>query len=176
MSPISRCALLIVALLSPLVAHARGSSTTLWEVERHRKLDEEAIRKIVTEQVAAWNQGSAEAFTVAFASRALSTDCDGATYDDASSFKASRERLLKTIFKDSHLSLVIRQLRLANREVAVVDIDAELSGFKGLPSGVNAWPDGVLRTRLQEVFVLTTSGWSVIGYHAVDAKVPPLRS
>jgi hypothetical protein len=40
---------------------------------------------------------------------------------------------------------------------------------------LKVWPDGVLRTRLLEVTVRSSSGWSVESLHDVDVKVPPLQ-
>jgi hypothetical protein len=47
----------------------------------------------------------------------------------------------------------IRNIRFVTRDVAIVDVDAEVTGLGKMPPGISIPPDGVLRARLQQVFV-----------------------
>jgi hypothetical protein len=59
---------------------------------------------------------------------------------------------------------------LVTHEVAIVDVDTEVTGFGKIPPGVAKQSDGVLRTRLQQVFVKYEGEWWIEAYHNVDVK------
>ena len=77
--------------------------------------------------------------------------------------------ILGTIFKGSTLRMSIQTLRLVRPDVAVADVDAELTGFKGLPPGVQA-RDGTLHTRQLWVLVKEQNQWQMAAFHNVDVK------
>jgi len=172
----SLAVVLVLAALYPASARARGSSTTfLWSPTDHDQ-DERAIRGLVDSATAAWNAGDVAGYSARFAADATFTGITGVTATGQRAFEAWNHGLLSTVFRGSHLKQTVRHVRFVSKDVAVVDIDTELTGFVALPSGVAPWPDGVLRTRRQEVFVKSVSGWWIDGYHEVDAKVPESRS
>jgi uncharacterized protein (TIGR02246 family) len=169
-------AALLIATLYPAAVWARGSSTTfLWSPTDHVE-DERAIRAAVDEATAAWNAGDAAGYAARFAADATFTGVTGVTAVGQRAFESWNQSLLSAGFRGSHLKQTVRHVRFVSKDVAVVDIDTELTGFTTAPPGVKTWPDGVLRTRLQEVFVKSVNGWWIDGYHEVDAKVPESRS
>jgi len=64
----------------------------------------------------------------------------------------------------------IRNIRFVTHDVAIVDVDTEVTGFGKIPPGVTIQSDGVLRTRLQQVFVKYDDEWWIEAYHNVDVK------
>ena len=58
-------------------------------------------------------------------------------------------------------------------DVAVVEIDTEVSGFHKAPPAVFVDTEKVIRTRLQQVMVKSGSDWAIASAHDVDAKTPP---
>jgi len=162
----------LVAGFAPPVAEARGSATLFMPPEQHRPTDAEAIRSLVEESTRAWNAGDAAAYVARFAIDVEFTDVTGSSSTGRKLFEARQDQLFKTIFRGSRLKQTIRQVRLLASDVALVEIETELTGYAGLPRGVKAWPDGVFRTRLQVVLVKVAGAWWISGYHDVDAKIP----
>jgi len=64
----------------------------------------------------------------------------------------------------------VRRIRFVTSEVAIVDVDTEVRGFSKMPPGVTIGSDGVLRTRLLQVFVKRGDEWWIEAYHNVDVK------
>jgi len=162
----------LAAVFSPLRAEARGP---LFVQPQPHQPDAEAIHALVEDSTKAWNAGDASAYSARFVIDASFTDVTGVSSSGRKAFQAKQEQLFKTIFRGSRLKQSVREIRLLTSDVAIVEIDTELTGFSGLPRGVKAWPDGVLRTRLQQVLVKVAGAWWVAGYHEVDAKASELH-
>jgi uncharacterized protein (TIGR02246 family) len=162
------------ATVVPSVADARG--TIILPPVQHLQSDAEAIRALVEDSTRAWNAGDASAYAARFAIDVEFTDVTGLSSSGRNSFESRLDQLFKTIFRGSRLKQTVRKIRLLTSDVAVIEIETELTGYTGLPRGVKAWPDGVLRTRLQEVLVKVAGAWWVSGYHDVDAKVSNLET
>ncbi len=64
----------------------------------------------------------------------------------------------------------VGKIRFVRRDVAIVDIDTELSELRGTPPGVKVGADGRIWTRLQEVLVKDRGEWRITSYHNVDVK------
>lgn len=167
-------ALAVGAVVAPLDAHARG--TVIVVPPPHHTSDADAIRTLVEDSTKAWNAGDASAYVARFAIDVEFTDVTGLSSSGRSSFEARLDQELKTIFRGSKLKQTVRKIRIVASDVAVVEIEAELAGFSALPRGVRAWPDGTLRTRLEEVLVKVAGAWWVSCYHEVDAKVSELET
>ncbi len=134
---------------------------------------EAAIRTIVAAQTAAWNAGDAKSYSANVADDVGFTNILGEVRYGREAFESRHAGIFSTIFKGSHLEQSIRRIRFVTPDVAVVDVDTEMRGFAGLPPGVKASSDGVLRTRLQQVFIHRGGTWWIEAYHNVDAKVLP---
>jgi len=66
---------------------------------------------------------------------------------------------------------MVRRIRFVTPEVAIVDVDTEVRGLANMPRGVTVGRDGVLQTRLLQVFVKRNAEWWIEAYHNVDVKV-----
>jgi uncharacterized protein (TIGR02246 family) len=135
--------------------------------------DQSAIRTIIEQETEAWNRGDAKAYSVRFAQDGGFTNILGMVFYGRQPFEDRHEEIFTTFYKGSRLKQSIRKLRFVTQDVAVVDIDTELTGFAGLPPTVRAWPDGVLRTRLQQVLVKREGIWWIEAYHNVEARPVP---
>ena len=134
-----------------------------------------AIASLIETQAEAWNRGDAAAFAESFLYDGCFVNVLGALTYGREPFEMQHARIFSTIYKDSRIKLPIRRMHFLREDVALVDIDAELSGHKGLPPGLRTEADGVIRTRLQEVLVKDSGRWMVASFHNVDIKpgMPP---
>ena len=134
--------------------------------------DELAIRRIIDEEVLAWNSGDAKAYSQRFAPEGTFTNIYGMVFTGHDAFEKRHGDTFATFFKGSMRVERIRCIRFVTPEVAIVDVDTEVRGFGKLPAGVTS-RDGVLRTRLLQVFVRRNGEWWIEAYHNVDVKVHP---
>ncbi len=136
----------------------------------HQPDDEARIRRIIQEQEVGWNQGNARKYCARFQEDSSLTSILGSVYYGRATVEERMAEIFAGVFKSSRISKKVQRIRFVGENVAIVDIDTEVRGFKSLPPGVKASPDGVLRTRLQEVMVEENRTWSVVALHNVDVK------
>lgn len=135
--------------------------------------DEAAIRKIVNEQVAAWNAGDAKAFSRHIAKAVAFTNVFGVASYGSAAFEKRNQTMLGSIYKGTTRVMKIRQIRFPAPGVAIVDIENEIHGVKHAPKGIHVTAEGMVRTQLMEVFVRHGAEWWVEAYHNVDVKPEP---
>jgi uncharacterized protein (TIGR02246 family) len=153
---------IFVALLRIAVVHAETYT-----------VDETAIRAIMQSQQDAWNKGDAKAFAAHAAQDCLFTNIVGTPFIGRQSFEERHARIFSTIYAGSHLTIRIRTLKFITPDVAIVEAELGLSGYKSLAPGVHAQADGILYTELEEVFAKRAGGWEMVSFHNVDRKLPP---
>jgi len=136
--------------------------------------DEAAIRKIIADEIAAWNAGDAKAYAARFAEHGTFTNIYGMFFEGHKAFEERHAEIFATFFKGTTRKQTVRKLRFVTPDVAVVDVDSEVWNIRSMP-GVVLPPDGVLRTRLQEVFVKRENGWWIEAFHNVEARGAPGR-
>jgi hypothetical protein len=73
-------------------------------------------------------------------------------FDGRDAFEQRHAESFATFFKGSTRQEKIRLIRFVTPDVAVLDVDKEVRGFARMPAGASIPADGVLRTRLQQVF------------------------
>ena len=135
--------------------------------------DEITIRAIIKDQQDAWNRGDAERLAMRFHEECSFTNVRGDYYLGREAFKQRHAVILGTIFKDSQHALNIQRLYFPTQNVAIIDVEAAVTGYKALPPGVSAPSDKILRTRLLQVMVKDDRGWWIAAYHNVDIKSAP---
>jgi uncharacterized protein (TIGR02246 family) len=135
--------------------------------------EEALIRKVVDAQEDAWNRGDAKAFAARFQEEGSLTDILGAVSRGRAEIEHRQSDLFSTYFKGSRLALKVRKVRLLRPDVALVEIDTEVSGFHKAPPAVYVDAEKVIRTRLLQVMVKSGSEWMVASFHGVDVKTPP---
>ena len=121
------------------------------------------------DEEAAWNRADAKALAAAFR--------DDATYADAfggvSRGRAEIDKRVAEVLSAWHgtrIALKVRKVRVLKPDVALVESDAELTGWKKLPAGFKADADQTLRMRLLEVFLKDAGAWRVAASYEVDVK------
>ncbi|MBZ5650407.1 MAG: SgcJ/EcaC family oxidoreductase [Acidobacteriia bacterium] len=134
-----------------------------------------AIQALVAWLSDAWNRGDAKAFSARFAADGSFTNVLGIVAYGREIFELRHAEIFSAIYKGSVLQQSIGKLRFIRPDVAVVDVDAAVSGYRRLPPGVQAGSDGVLRAKLQLVLTREDDGWWISAYHNVDVKPLPPR-
>lgn len=129
-----------------------------------------AIEAIIESQRLAWNRGDARAFAAAFLPDGCFVNVFGMLSYGREIFEAQHAKIFSTVYQGSSVKLPIRRCHFLRPDVALVDVDAELNSHKGVPPGLRTEPDGVIRTRLQEVLVKDNGVWMVASFHNVDIK------
>jgi uncharacterized protein (TIGR02246 family) len=141
---------------------------------RSQSQDSAEIEALVAIEIEAWNRGDAKAFATRFAPDGGFTNVLGMVYYGREAFEQRHAEILKTIFKGSVLRQSIGKLRFIRPDVAVVDVDGEMTGYASLPPGIRTAADGVLRFKLQMVLVREKGEWWITAYHNVAVTPLPL--
>ncbi|MEO8053883.1 MAG: SgcJ/EcaC family oxidoreductase [Acidobacteriota bacterium] len=139
--------------------------------------EEPALRKAVDDEEAAWNRADAKGLATLLR--------DDATYADAFGGVArGRAEVDKRIaevlsaWRGTRIALKVRKIRVLKPDVALVEADEELTGWKKLPPGFKADADQTLRMRLLQVFLKESGLWRVAASYEVDVKtkleLPPV--
>jgi uncharacterized protein (TIGR02246 family) len=138
--------------------------------------DKADIAAIVQGEGDAWNRGDAEGFAAHYAENGSFTNVIGQQLYGRKAFIDQHARIFSTIYKGSHITLLVTHINFVRFDVAVVDIDGTLTGALRLPPGLKAGQDGALRVKLQEVLTKETNGWTIAAFHNVAAyPLPPER-
>jgi len=139
--------------------------------------EEPALRKAMDAQEAAWNAADPKAFAAAFRDDATYTD----TFGTVSHGRAELDKRIGEIFAAWHgtrIEIKVRRVRVLKPDVALVEADTELTGWKKLPPGFVSDADKTLRTRLLQVFLKDAGGWRVAASYESDVKtkieLPPV--
>jgi len=134
--------------------------------------DEARIRQIIAEEESAWNRGDAQAYASHFEEEGGFTNVLGTVYYGRHAFEERHAQIFATVFKNTVLSMIVQKIRFIRPDVALVDIDTEMRGFKALPPGVHAPAVGGLRTRLLQVMSRRAATGGFAAYHNIDVKGP----
>lgn len=135
--------------------------------------DQSAIQRIISDETEAWNRGDATAYSQHFQEEGGFTNVLGTVYYGRKDFEQRHAEIFSGVFKGSTLRQTIHKVRFVRPDVAIVDVDTEMTGYAKLPPGVQAGADGILRTRLQQVLVKESNRWWIAAYHNVDVKPRP---
>lgn len=132
---------------------------------------ENAIRNILDDEIAAWNQGDTDGYSKHFAVDGTFTNVMGMFFTGRQAFRDRHEIIFKGPFRDTTLQLQIVSLRFLTSDVAVCETLTWVSGFKsGTPPGLQLDAKGRLRTRLLQVMTKRSGEWQIVVYHNVDIK------
>jgi uncharacterized protein (TIGR02246 family) len=136
--------------------------------------EEPLIRKAVDAEEDAWNRADPNALAAGFQEEGSSTDVLGAVSRGRAEISRRQSELFSAYFKGSLLALKVRRIRFLKPDVALVDIDADVSRFHKAPPAVYVDAEKVIRTRLLQVMVKSGGDWTIASFHAVDVKTPPV--
>ena len=135
--------------------------------------EEPLVRKAVEAEEDAWNRADAKAFAARFQEDGSLTDVLGAVSHGRAEIERRQSELFSSHFKGGLLALKVRKIRFLKPDVALVEIDADLSGFHKAPPVVFVDAEKVIRTRLLQVMVKSGSDWAIASFHGVDVKTAP---
>ena len=138
--------------------------------------DESEIQTLIDELTGAWKRGDAEACGARFLPEATFTNVNGEFYVGREAFDRRHAEVFGGVFRDTTLAMTINKLRLIRPDVAIADIDTEVSGSRLRPQGVAVGPDGVLRSRLLMTLVKEQGIWWIATYHNVWQAAPAARA
>jgi len=130
-------------------------------------IDEMGIKKVLADQVEAWNRRDAKAFSMAFAEDADFTNVVGASAHGRAEVEKFHSPMFATIFKDSNLKMTKTKIRFIKPDVAAVDAWWEMTGAKTREGKEIPLRKGLLN------FVMTKEGgrWFITVMHNMDLPV-----
>ena len=135
------------------------------------KPDEDAIRKILDDEITTWNQADTDGYSKHFAADGTFTNVMGMFFTGRQAFRDRHEVIFKGPFRGTMLQLQVVSLRFLTADVAVSETLTWVSGFKsGTPPGLHLDAKGRLRTRLLQVMAKRSGEWQTVVYHNVDIK------
>jgi uncharacterized protein (TIGR02246 family) len=135
------------------------------------KPDENAIRKILDEEISTWNQGDADGYSRHFAEDGTFTNVPGMFYTGRKAYRDRHEVIFKGPFHATKLQLQVVSLRFLTPDIAICETLTWVSSFKnGAPPFLHFDDKGRLRTRLLQVMAKRNGDWQILVYHNVDVK------
>jgi len=124
---------------------------------------EASIRKLLDEQIAAWNAGDAEGWCKDFTPDSGFVNILGMRFDGRENNARRHGELFATIFKDSRNEIVELKIRMLGDFVAIADAVLDLKQFRRLPPGIRpSIGNDVLRTRMHYVLVRESDRWCIV--------------
>ena len=135
------------------------------------KPDEDAVRRILDDEINTWNQGDTDGYSRHFATDGTFTNVMGMFLTGQKAFRDRHEIIFKGPFRGTKLQLRVVSLRFLTADVAICETLTWVSDFKsGAPSGLHLDSKGRLRTRLLQVMAKHSGEWQIVVYHNVDIK------
>ena len=151
----SRSLLLLIGLAAPLGAQ--------------QARDEDAIRTIVENETATWNNSDAVGYSRDFARNGTFTNIRGQYFEGYDAFLKQHQVIFQGIFKNSTLEQQIVSLRFIRPDVAVVETFTSVRSTQS-PPGVAKDAKGAFHTRLLQVVAKERGEWKIVVYHNTDLK------
>ena len=154
-------------LLLSLSTSAIGQTANGELKNQGNSIDEMGIKKVLADQVEAWNRRDAKAFSMAFAEDADFTNVVGASAHGRAEVEKFHAPMFATIFKDSNLKMAKTKIRFIKPDVAAVDAWWEMTGAKTREGKEIPLRKGLLN------FVMTKEGgrWFITVMHNMDLPV-----
>ena len=90
--------------------------------------DETAMRESVKQLETGWNTKSGAAFAKPFAEDADYVVINGMYFKGRTAIEAAHQRIFDTIYKDTKISLTVKQIRFLRADVAVVHVSGHRDG------------------------------------------------
>ncbi|WP_257456546.1 SgcJ/EcaC family oxidoreductase [Archangium lipolyticum] len=156
-----------VALTFVLVPPATAESA------KARGADEAAIRKLVADQTEAWNRSDAAAWSKDFAPDAEFINIVGTVFKGRAEIETRHAFVFDKLFKGSRTQVTVTGVRFLGGDVAVTDMEHVVTGYAGLPPGVQPTEAGVLKTRMRYVMKKNGKRWEIVAGQNTDVKPTP---
>jgi uncharacterized protein (TIGR02246 family) len=135
------------------------------------KSDEDAIHKILDNEITTWNLGDADGYSKDFAADGTFTNVRGQFFSGRGAYRDRHEVIFKGPFHGTKLQLQVVSLRFLAPETAICETLEWVSDFQnGAPPNLHLDSKGRLRTRLLQVMTKRSGEWEIVVYHNVDVK------
>ena len=132
-----------------------GFSGQPMQSQNSRAADEAAMRESVKQMETGWNTKSGALFAKPFAEDADYVIINGMYIKGREAIQMGHQRIFDTVYKDTSLSLTVKQIRFLRPDVAVVHVNARREGpTKELAS------DAILTL----VMTKEQHGWSIAAF------------
>jgi uncharacterized protein (TIGR02246 family) len=127
----------------------------------------EAVDQLLGELAGAWNVGDARAWAARCSPDGTFTNTNGTIDVGRDEVVRTAEEAFHGVLAGTKLSLAVRKLRLIRPGVAVVDLDARVSGMPVPPPGDGNGPGGEVRIAQMLVLVEEDGRWWITAQHNV---------
>ena len=117
----------------------------------------EAVDQLLAEIAEAWNAGDARAYGARYCPEGTFTNTNGTIDMGRDEVVRTAEEAFQGVLAGTKVSLAVRKLRLIRPDVAVVDLDARVSGM----------PSGEVRISQLLVLVEEDGSWRITAQHNV---------
>lgn len=141
--------------------------------DKARSADEASIRKLVAEQTDAWNRSDAAAWSKDFAPDAEFINIVGSVFKGRAEIQTRHAFIFDTLFKGSHTQVTVTRVLFLGGDVAVTDMEHVVTGYAGLPPGVQPTEAGILKTRMRYVMKKNGKRWEIVAGQNTDVKPAP---
>jgi uncharacterized protein (TIGR02246 family) len=121
--------------------------------------DRTSIDALVADLDRAWAEQDADRWAAHYLPDAEFINILGRVMPDAKAMRARHHEIFTGVFAGSRHHGTLRSLRLLTADVAVADVDIEVTGFRALPPGARETAPGVLRTRMRHVLKKIDGRW-----------------
>ena len=124
----------------------------------------EAVDQLLGELTGAWNAGDARAWAARYSPDGTFTNTNGTLDLGRDAVVRTAEEAFQGVLAGTKLSLAVRKLRLIRPDVAVVDLDARVSGMRVPPEDSDG-PGGEVRISQMLVLVEEDDRWWITAQH-----------
>lgn len=154
----------VLALCLAVQIFAVGQTTDSKVVRSGNDRDAEAIKKVLTDFIEAWNKHDAKAFSIVFAEDADFTNVRGTSAHGRMEVEKFHAPMFATRFKETNQKITDTKIRFIKPDVAAVDARWEMTGAKNAEG-----QDIQLRKELLN-FVMTKGNdkWFITVMHNMD--------
>jgi uncharacterized protein (TIGR02246 family) len=124
--------------------------------------DRTAIQDIVTTFDEAWTAGDAVRYAAQYADVADWVGPTGLVLTNPVAITNLYTALLTFVFPNTTRQSTIRSLVFLTGTIAVLDIDARVTGFASLPPGVVPWQPGIVRALEKNILIKRGGEWRIV--------------
>ena len=117
--------------------------------------DDTAVRALVSTYADAWNHGDAAGFASVFAPDADFTSIRLDRAHTRQEIADGHAAIFATIYKDTRIQPAVERIRYVRPDVAVVDVDGQLSDASGAP---------MFDAHAQFVAARDGAGWQIVAF------------
>lgn len=128
--------------------------------------DEIAIQDIVKQLEVSWNEYDSDNYAAAFAEDAAFIQIFGGQLDGRAAIEASHRYIFDTMYKGSHLSFVLRDIRFLRHDVAIAFARAYLTFSEG-------GEKREMETRPTLIVVKGKAGWQIVAFQNTRVSAMP---